>query len=44
MMDPFSSMGAAKFTLIDPKVRTGGGVKFKDVAGLKEVKQKVPKA
>jgi len=40
-MDRFSQMGRAKFTLIDPVNGQGRGVKFSDVAGLKEVKQEV---
>lgn len=31
-------MGRAKFTLIDPLMGAGKGVKFEDVAGLKEAK------
>lgn len=34
-------MGRAKFTLIDPVTGTGKGVKFEDVAGLKEAKIEV---
>jgi spastic paraplegia protein 7 len=34
------SMGKARFTLVDPFGR-GKGVKFADVAGLKEAKQEV---
>jgi len=33
-------MGKARFTLIDPRIR-GKGVKFSDVAGMKEAKQEV---
>ncbi|XP_065211013.1 paraplegin [Planococcus citri] len=39
--DAFSSLGRAKFTLIDPVVGQGKGVRFSDVAGLKEAKQEV---
>ena len=35
-MNPFSSMTKAEFTLIDPQIKKGQGVKFNDVAGLKE--------
>lgn len=34
-------MGKAKFTLVDPLVGQGKGVKFADVAGLKEAKIEV---
>ena len=34
-MNPFLKMSKADFTLVDPQVRTGKGVKFSDVAGLK---------
>ncbi|XP_050295330.1 paraplegin [Anthonomus grandis grandis] len=37
-MDVFSQMTRAKFTLIDPLMGQGKGVKFSDVAGLKEAK------
>lgn len=37
-MNPFQTMGKAEFTLIDPRMRQGRGVKFSDVAGLKEPK------
>ena len=40
-MNPFSSMGKADFTLIDPLIKKGKGVKFSDVAGLKEPKVEV---
>ena len=40
-MNPFSSMTKADFTLIDPMIRKGKGVKFSDVAGLKEPKVEV---
>jgi len=40
-MNPFQSMGKAEFTLIDPMTKKGKGVKFKDVAGLKEPKIEV---
>lgn len=38
--EPFSQMGRAKFTLVDP-IEGGRGVYFKDVAGLQEAKQEV---
>lgn len=34
-------MGRAKFTLVDPLTGGGKGVRFADVAGLKEVKVEV---
>ena len=34
-------MGRAKFTIIDPLTGGSRGVKFADVAGMKEVKQEV---
>ncbi len=34
-------MGRAKFTLVDPLAGGGRGVRFAQVAGLKEVKQEV---
>ena len=37
-MNPFSKMTKADFTLIDPSIKQGKGVKFSDVAGLKVVK------
>ncbi|GJQ87160.1 hypothetical protein Trydic_g12516 [Trypoxylus dichotomus] len=40
-MDSFTQMGKAKFTLVDPLVGQGKGVKFADVAGLKEAKLEV---
>jgi len=39
--NPFSKMGKADFTLIDPMIRKGKGTKFADVAGLKEPKVEV---
>lgn len=39
-MNPFTQMGRAKFTLVDP-LEGGRGVFFKDVAGLQEAKQEV---
>jgi len=39
--NPFSRMGKADFTLIDPMIRKGKGTKFSDVAGLKEPKVEV---
>jgi spastic paraplegia protein 7 len=39
--NPFSKMGKADFTLIDPLNRKGKGTKFSDVAGLKEPKVEV---
>jgi len=39
--NPFSRMGKADFTLIDPLIRKGKGTKFSDVAGLKEPKVEV---
>merc|ERR1719516_291490 len=40
-MNPFSKMTKADFTLIDPSIKQGKGVKFSDVAGLKEPKVEV---
>lgn len=40
-MDRFSQLSRAKFTLIDPIDGQGRGVRFSDVAGLKEVKTEV---
>jgi len=40
-MNPFSKMTKADFTLIDPSIKQGKGVKFADVAGLKEPKVEV---
>lgn len=40
-IDRFSQLSRAKFTLIDPVDGQGRGVKFSDVAGLKEVKTEV---
>merc|ERR1719295_91677 len=37
-MNPFQTMSKADFTLIDPLNKKGKGVKFRDVAGLKEPK------
>ncbi|XP_012279445.1 paraplegin [Orussus abietinus] len=37
-MDIFSQMTSAKYTLVDPLTGTGKGVRFADVAGLKEAK------
>lgn len=34
-------MTQANFTLIDPMIRSGKGIKFSDVAGLKEAKIEV---
>ena len=34
-MNPFMKLTKADFTLIDPQLRTGKGVKFNDVAGLR---------
>jgi len=39
--NPFSRMGKADFTLIDPMIRKGKGTKFSDVAGCKEAKVEV---
>ncbi|XP_066592132.1 mitochondrial inner membrane m-AAA protease component paraplegin isoform X2 [Prorops nasuta] len=39
--DFFSQMSAAKFTLVDPLLGGGKGVRFDDVAGLKEAKVEV---
>lgn len=39
--NPFSKIGQADFTLVDPQIRMGKGVKFSDVAGLKEAKVEV---
>eukprot|EP00095_Tigriopus_kingsejongensis_P000749 maker-scaffold273_size229271-snap-gene-1.20 protein:Tk00749 transcript:maker-scaffold273_size229271-snap-gene-1.20-mRNA-1 annotation:"PREDICTED: paraplegin" len=41
MANPFTRLTKADFTLIDPQMRTGQGVKFTDVAGLKEAKIEV---
>ena len=41
-MNPMSKMQKADFTLIDPMIKKGQGVKFSDVAGLKEPKVEVP--
>ncbi|KAL1517448.1 hypothetical protein ABEB36_001211 [Hypothenemus hampei] len=40
-MDMFSQMTRAKFTLVDPLMGQGKGVKFADVAGLREAKQEI---
>merc|ERR1719251_660921 len=40
-LNPFSSMTKGDFTLIDPMIKKGQGVKFSDVAGLKEPKVEV---
>ncbi|KAI5735157.1 hypothetical protein M8J77_014958 [Diaphorina citri] len=40
-MDSFNQMSRAKFTLVDPLVGGGRGVKFSDVAGLREAKVEV---
>ncbi|KAK5642825.1 hypothetical protein RI129_008992 [Pyrocoelia pectoralis] len=40
-MDTFTQFGRAKFTLVDPLMGTGKGVRFSDVAGLREAKQEV---
>jgi hypothetical protein len=34
-MNPFMKLTKADFTLVDPQIRTGKGVKFSDVAGLR---------
>jgi len=39
--NPFTKMGKADFTLIDPMIRKGKGTKFSDVAGCKEAKVEV---
>ena len=39
--DLFSNMTRAKFTLVEPFMGKGKGVKFTDVAGLQEVKVEV---
>lgn len=36
-----TSLTRAKFTLVDPLIGQGKGVRFNDVAGLKEAKQEV---
>lgn len=36
-----SQLGRAKFTIVDPLTGGGKGVRFKDVAGLREAKQEV---
>lgn len=40
-MDFFSQLGRAKFTIVDPLSGSGKGVRFKDVAGLKEAKVEI---
>merc|ERR1719367_2180475 len=40
-MNPMTKMQKADFTLIDPSIKQGKGVKFSDVAGLKEPKVEV---
>ncbi|CAG2120520.1 unnamed protein product, partial [Medioppia subpectinata] len=40
-MDMFSQMGRAKYTIVDPLTGGGKGVRFKDVAGLKEAKVEI---
>ncbi|KAF5271018.1 hypothetical protein FQR65_LT05368 [Abscondita terminalis] len=40
-MDTFTQLGRAKFTLVDPLLGSGKGVRFSDVAGLREAKQEV---
>lgn len=40
-LNPFSRMTKASFTLVDPQIRTGKGIKFSDVAGLKQAKIEV---
>merc|ERR1719210_2727024 len=41
-MNPFTKMRRAEYTLIDPQLKTRGkGVKFSDVAGLREAKVEV---
>ncbi|CAG9861887.1 unnamed protein product [Phyllotreta striolata] len=40
-MDTFTQLGRAKFTLIDPLKGPGKGVRFSDVAGLREAKLEV---
>ena len=39
--NPFAGLTKADFTLVDPQIRSGKGVKFSDVAGLKEAKIEV---
>ena len=40
-INPMESMTKAPFTLINPKLKKNQGVKFSDVAGLKEAKIEV---
>ncbi|CAG2162247.1 unnamed protein product [Oppiella nova] len=40
-VDFFSQMGRAKYTMVDPLTGGGKGVRFKDVAGLKEAKVEI---
>ena len=40
-MNAMSKLKKADFTLIDPQIKKGKGVKFDDVAGLKEPKVEV---
>ncbi|KAL1131091.1 hypothetical protein AAG570_012328 [Ranatra chinensis] len=40
-MDRFSQLGRAKFTLVEPSAGHSKGIKFTDVAGLKEAKTEV---
>lgn len=41
LTDAFTNLTRAKFTLVDPVTGQGKGVRFSDVAGLKEAKQEV---
>ena len=41
MANPFGRMSKADFTLVDPQIRRNKGIKFSDVAGLKEAKIEV---
>jgi len=40
-MNPLGKLQKADFTLINPQIKTGKGVKFSDVAGLREAKVEV---
>merc|ERR1719319_413931 len=40
-MNPLGKLKKADFTLINPQLKTGKGVKFSDVAGLREAKVEV---